>query len=652
MTRTLLVTPATRGWGEYRRRWVRALYRRHIELLQRALSRATVDLAATDEVTLLAAREFVDPSALPERVAVRYLDEEALRVDQSVRRGVTQRLNEEAWRGWQGEPGLTYRSVWLPDLLTQVRGTVFWLEISEPFAIARHVLDEVRPDRVVLLSGTTTLERVAGLLATRRGIAAERAGRRLLFADLYARFHRVLQWREERRRLREFLDMARPATAPACDGSQPILFVTCRARHHYVVDPVIESVRPLGVPAHVITAPVRDGELDARADALRERGNRVSRLSDFLPRDEARALVRRYRPVFRRLWRRIASSPDLGSRLTYEGVPLFDIARPLLRDSVERTLLVALLHCEAARRALDAIQPRAVLITSNRRYTERALAITARARGIPTLLFSGALITPRDDYRFYDQVDRILVAGDYLKDDIVDRETLDPRLVAVAGDPRSNVARMIPRERLRADVCRAFGFEPSRPIVVALSKYVSRIFSTREKEAYYSSFSGALALLREFQMLVKVHPNEDLPLLSEQVARWEWPDAVLTKDYDIHRLFAAADVAVMVTSMGGLEAMSLGCPVVAVQEPGKDYEGDGMPAYVSSGAAQRVDLGDSHGLAAALRRLVEDPDERARWVERGRAFAARYVHPADGRLGERLLATIEDVRRRCVAGRP
>ena len=30
-------------------------------------------------------------------------------------------------------------------------------------------------------------------------------------------------------------------------------------------------------------------------------------------------------------------------------------------------------------------------------------------------------------------------------------------------------------------------------------------------------------------------------------------------------------------------------------------------------------------------------------IERGRAFSARYVHPVDGRLGERVLALAEEI---------
>ena len=144
-------------------------------------------------------------------------------------------------------------------------------------------------------------------------------------------------------------------------------------------------------------------------------------------------------------------------------------------------------------------------------------------------------------------------------------------------------------------------------------------------------------------MVIKVHPNERLPLLRDQVREWGWRDAILIQSYDIHRLFRAADAAVMVTSMAGVEAMAMECPVVAVQTRGKDFEGDYMPAYVSEAAVARVDMGDADGLAAALAGLVSEGPTRDALVARGRTFAARYLHPVDGRLTERLVGVVAEV---------
>jgi hypothetical protein len=69
-----------------------------------------------------------------------------------------------------------------------------------------------------------------------------------------------------------------------------------------------------------------------------------------------------------------------------------------------------------------------------------------------------------------------------------------------------------------------------------------------------------------------------------------------------------------------------------------------MPPYVSENVVEHVDMGDAHGLAKALRRLLEDTEARSALVERARKFAARYVHPVDGSVGRRLLAEFGEIR--------
>jgi glycosyltransferase involved in cell wall biosynthesis len=202
---------------------------------------------------------------------------------------------------------------------------------------------------------------------------------------------------------------------------------------------------------------------------------------------------------------------------------------------------------------------------------------------------------------------------------------------------------MIGRARLRDDVTRRLGVPAGVPLLILVSKYVSLAFSIEEKEALYRTVREAIVRLGHPAIVVKAHPNEDVNLLRQQAAAWGWADAIVTREYDVHRLFAAADAAIMVTSMAGLEAMALGCPVVAVQTAGKDFEGRSMPAYVTARAVVRVDMGDGPGLAKALATLLDDRDEREALIARGAAFAAPYVHPVDGRLGERVLAAIQEI---------
>jgi len=468
--------------------------------------------------------------------------------------------------------------------------------------------------------------------------------RRSASARALALAGRALRRRQERRALAAHLSHRR---ARVSARGAPMLFSVSHARHFMVVSPLIRALTANRRPSVVLAATSENRAMRGPLRRAMAEGAAGGHLMDHLPRTEARRLVRELRPVMRRLLTRL--------RYRQPGGPLAAIVAPYARDAVTSSLATARLYAAAASRALDAHRPTAVVITSDRRMSERALALAARRRGIPSLLFYGGALIGRDRTNLFDVGDRILVLGEHVRRGLVEHG-IDARRLVLVGDPRSDDARVVPRGRLRADVCHDFRLEASRPLIVMVSKYVSLLFSALEKDAFYRTVRDGLAALGDsglggVNVIVKVHPNEDLDLLRRQVAEWGWPENVpLTQTYDIHRLFGAADAAIMVTSMAGIEAMAMGCPVVAVQTPGKDFEGGGMPAYVSTGAVERVDMGDTAALATVLRRIITDPAARAALVERGRRFAAPHLRPVDVPLGEWLHDLADQVRDELAAG--
>jgi glycosyltransferase involved in cell wall biosynthesis len=619
---------------------------------RRRIVRAVERERAGGPVTLVTARQLLGDARLPAGVTVRYYDEESYKVDSGSLAKVTRDLVSGWWPDSERAPELRHRGVWLPDLLTISRSIVLRMEIVEPLGIIEHVCREAEPDRIVAVTGASIPERLARLVADRRGVPFRVAAAGMLLPRVLAVALRALYPREERLRLREVTDFPRePVAELRATGPERVLCVTCRPRHHAVVDPLLVALRAASVDGHVVAAPNPEPSFRRSLTRLREDGFSAAHLTDYLPRADARALVRRHRSGLRQTWRRIAHDPELARRLTVDGMPLLGVVRPFLRDAVTRSLLNALLVQEATFRALDAIHPTAVVITSTRRPAERAAGAAARLRGIPCILFSGALMLGRDRYPFFDVADRMLVIGDLLKQQLIREEGVDVERVSVVGDPRSNAARLVPRAELRRAVAADFGLDPARPVIVFVSKYVSFLFSAEEKEAYYRTVhNGLQRSAARPQVILKVHPNENVELVRRQAREWGWADVATTQEYDIHRLFAVADAAIMVTSMAGVEAMALACPVIAVQRADKDYEGAYMFPYVSEGVVERVDLDDPAALASVIDRVLSDAGARAALVERGFAFSARYIHPVDGALAARFRAVVEEIRRERPAG--
>ena len=628
MSRVLFVGEAARSIGEFRRPWVRAAFgayaRRYRERLQSAIARS----AASDEVLVLAARECVDRERLGANVGVRRWDEEAFAVRTAVVRELGRRLVAAWWPARDAEPGLLAEGVWLPDVLPVSKGILLRLELLEQLDTIERAFEEHKPEHVLLLTGASSAERLARAFAADRGVPVE-VVRRSVTSRLVAGLGRVLRVRQERQALRHVAAGAQRAVPAAPRGSY--LFSVNHARHFVAVRPLTETLTQAGTACTVISALLDEASHDA--DTLR--------FTDYLTRGDITRDLRALAPVRRRLRRRLRGAACATS-LRHGSVALEALVRPFASDAVTWSLPIARLYVAAAARALDELAPQAVVIASDRRFAERALALAARARGIPTLLFWGASILARDRTNEFDVTDRVLVMGDHVAAALADQGVPRAR-IAVVGDPRSNAASLVPRPELRREIAERFRLDPGRPLVILVSKYVSVLFSAEEKAALYRTVREAVRRAGGPNLVVKVHPNEDLALLRRQVQEWGWPEATLTQDYDIHRLFRAADAAVMVTSMAGIEAMAMGCPVIAVQTPGKDFEGEYMPHYVTEQAVERVDIGAPAAVAAALTRLLEQPQARAALVARGRSFAARYLHPVDGRLADRIRDLVREV---------
>src|SRR5262245_6652981 len=403
MSGVLIVTEAPRSLGEFRRPWVRWLDRLYVARYRRMVGRVCAGIGGHG-VTLLTARGFVDPDDLPPGASLRYYDEETLKADLPALSEQTRQVVESWWPSPEAEPELTVRGVWLPEVLSVGRATLLQVDVMVNVGLLERVLDEVKPDRVVLVTGQSLRERTARALAQDRSIPTSVGARFAPLARLAARVHGRLRSRNERLALRALVedDKRRP---PAPSAAR-YLFSVSHARHFTMVNLLASAVRDLGHHCRLIAA-TRDNEKMMR-DPLRtleESGIPGAYVMDYLPRAAARALVRSVRPLSRRLLDAPAPRTSLVS-----------LVEPYRRDTLRWNLAMARLYLEGAFRALDAHQPEAVVIMTDRRMVDRALALAARSRKIPTLLYWGGAVLGRDRANRFDVAARVLVLGDHVRD--------------------------------------------------------------------------------------------------------------------------------------------------------------------------------------------------------------------------------------------
>lgn len=158
----------------------------------------------------------------------------------------------------------------------------------------------------------------------------------------------------------------------------------------------------------------------------------------------------------------------------------------------------------------------------------------------------------------------------------------------------------------------------------ALIGFVGRLVSDK----------GGALLIRAAQQVLAVHPNTKFVFAGEGPARQEWETlaselgisehvSFVGAREDMPGVYASLDIVVLPSLLEALpmcllEAMAAGKPVIATRV-------GAVPKLVSSEATGLLlNPGDVDGLAAAILRLLQDPQLASRLGENGRAHVARH----------------------------
>ena len=327
----------------------------------------------------------------------------------------------------------------------------------------------------------------------------------------------------------------------------------------------------------------------------------------------------------------LASSEGLKQSLKLHNIPLYDLIEPNLSLTFSRghlTMVVTIF--DIAKRIMEIENPDAVIVCGEFVVFERAIVAAAKLKGIPVLSVQHGVYSPYFiHYNYIEQdigpnreatapycpiADKFAVYTQQDKDNFVHRAKFREGDVIVSGQPRYDILTRADKVFNREQTFNKLNLDLGKKLVTWMT--LPQDFTPQENERNRNAIYNAVKSLKDAQLVVKLHPEENQKAAQYRKDKSFKPTIVGGWATFTFELLHAADIVITHYCTTAIEAIILNKPVIVI-----DFSGElTWVPYVECGAAIGVHREDA--LASVIERILYDEEARQTLAEAQR----RYVY--------------------------
>jgi len=207
-----------------------------------------------------------------------------------------------------------------------------------------------------------------------------------------------------------------------------------------------------------------------------------------------------------------------------------------------------------------------------------------------------------------------------------------PERVLVTGQPRLD--RVFCRDYNRDECLSRLGVSKNKELAVLATQPLAFYWNTKVRRAFLRAIYEALDQFPQEQLIIKVHPVEDIGQYRRILKDIGWHDVILLQDVDLHELLHACNLLMTTHSTVAMEAMLFHKPVLCIDFTSRSPTW----LYTSEGAA--IGVHRKEDLVPAMRNALYDPQTREE-LEQGRiTFITKHIDRPDGQTSKRVAELI------------
>jgi glycosyltransferase involved in cell wall biosynthesis len=297
----------------------------------------------------------------------------------------------------------------------------------------------------------------------------------------------------------------------------------------------------------------------------------------------------------------------------------------LLYLCIPATSIIRYLEKEITANAPDLI----VLMPDGSFFQYIAAALAKKYR-IPTLACSSALENdhPRAFVRHL-HADKKAVMGEVIKKVYVD-SGVEPHRIVVTG--AANFDSLFDRDKEKdKQALLAHNIDLNKKVILFTTQYMA--FS--ETERMLTGVINAVLKLKDFRLVVKVHPRDDLRNYQNITEEYFKSGVRIVKDVDLYALINNCELLITKYSTTALEAIMFDKPVITINFSG---EPTSVP-YAEDGAA--IGVCRNEDLEQAILKALYDDETRDK-LRAGRDKFVRYwAGEPDGKAAQRIVTLMK-----------
>lgn len=545
-------------------------------------------------------------------------------------------------------------SLWWWAELFLYHDTPLRLFVRDIEALTR-LLEEEKPDRVILLGTVRELDDVAKRLHSR----VERHGRAARFPSQPSRASLRFLSALVKTMGTGLKSMLRPA--PARDARRRFLFLTHASmwRRSRVDDSadtelvemylgqILKALDPQGEETRVVAVgpavPFRQRSLTAvlrDVMELDEHGRPFVPIRRYLSLRLSLAAAKDSLACWR-MWRRFRELTFLDQALRHRGIPLPRQALSSFRDTFLLQIPWAIRSYREVEALLRNESPSLLVLYAEYSGLGRAAVAAAAEASVPSFAVQHGILYPRlyanehspDEVgSALDGVDsvpiptRTAVFGSLARDLLLERGHYPPERIVITGSPKFDALVEAGRHFDREKTRRRLDVAPDVPMLVVASRFTAI-------GSVFEDLVRASEAVDDLWLLVKPHQAERPDLYERIGARAHASRLrILPPQENLLELLFASDGLITVDSFASSEALVLGRPVMVVNLPSN------LSALVERGVAIGVSIGEA--IEPVLRNFLHDRKTRGELERQRKKYLEEFAYGADGKSTARIVSAI------------